>query len=176
MKSFVLYFLERAFFNNEMLLNECEKTDKLASYFYDKYNNLQYKDIEETIEDIQGKEKGISDRSLMKKAEDTLSSMNKKKKQTKKELSCVQAIKKSMPSDQEEKSIYRLMKRAEKFLTNQEKKILDMCSKGKSVRTIGSELGISYPTAWRHLNSAIDKIRMSHGIRSRNRDLRRRGH
>ena len=47
-----------------------------------------------------------------------------------------------------------------------------MCSQGKSVRSIGTELKMSSATAWRLLNSAIDKIRMSHGMRSRHMDRR----
>ena len=100
-----------------------------------------------------------------------LSEVNKKKKGIRKSLSCVQAVKRSLGSSQ---SVSEVIRRAEKSLTSQEKKVVTMCSEGKPVRKIAEEIGTSFPTAWRILNSALDKIRMSHGMRPRNLDLRRK--
>jgi DNA-binding CsgD family transcriptional regulator len=147
--------------------------------YYEKYTNVQYEDVEEAFKDavkaaIKKKpaSEGSVKKAIAKEMEKTLSAVNRKKKGIGRSLSCVKAIKAAVSDKDGNKPISDLMKRASRILTNQEIKVLRMCSDGKSVRSIGSELGISYPTAWRTLNSAIDKIRMSHGMRSRHLDRR----
>lgn len=185
MRSFVSYFLERSLGERIEVISESSSMYKrLKSVqierLYDKYRNVQYGDVEEALDaaadEVRTKkpaDEASAKRLLLKSAEKILSSLNKKKKSAKKSLSCVRAIKSSVP-DGETKPIHVLMKRAERILTNREKKVLSMCADGKSVRTIGKEMGMSYPTVWRDLNSAIDKIRVSHGMKSRNLDIRKR--
>lgn len=187
MRSFGSYYLLRSLegSENESLTESVAIGGKkklrgdLVSKYYEKYPNVQYEDVEEAFEDAAkeaAKKKPDTEssakRMISKGMEKTLSAINKKKKGIGRNLSCVKAIKAAVSDEQGNKPISSLMKRASKVLTNQEIRVMRMCSDGKSVRSIGSELGVSYPTAWRILNSAIDKIRMSHGIRSRHLDRR----
>lgn len=189
MKNFLLYFLERALseseasFISESFVSPASVADKeknkLLSRYYEKYANVQYEDVEDAFGDAvkemlekKPKTEPAVKKTLARSMERILSGINKKKRGVGKNLSCVKAIKSSLPDKEGKKPISELMKRAEKILTNKEMKILRMCSEGKSVRVIGSEMEISYPTAWRLLNSAIDKIRMSHGMRPRHMDRR----
>lgn len=190
MRSFALYFMERQLAEDEVI-SESISADTLdskslrrllkrfvrdnKSHFDSKYPNLLKSDIEEAMEEAAKevrKEKPSSEKSakrmFKKKTQQILSGNKTRKKEIKKSLSCVKALK--LPSD---KPISHLARKAEGMLTAQERKVLELCSQGKSVRSIGQEIGKSFPTAWRVLNSAIDKIRMSHGMGSRHKDIRR---
>lgn len=190
MISFALYFLERQLATDEVISESvsAEALDsaglkkfmkklinKSKDHFDSKYPDLQKSDIEDAMEEA-GKEvrknKPKSEKAaktMFKKNVDKILSGSKiRKKEIKKNLSCIKALK--MPSD---KPISHITKKAEGLLTAQERRVLELCSQGKSVRSIGEEIGKSFPTAWRILNSAIDKIRMSHGMRSRNKDIRK---
>lgn len=162
---------------------EVEKSTKhiksnLVSYFSEKFPKIQHEDIEEAFSEaitkLDKKIKNCSElKSKLKKLiNKELVNVSNNKKQIKKNLSCVKIIKKSIHKDQDTESVSKLIKRAERMLTSQEKKILHLCCQGKSVRTIGQELKTSAPTAWRILNSAIDKIRLSYGFKSRHKDIR----
>lgn len=189
--TFALYMMKRLLEENDGLLSESSqpadfraavrKAEKelKGSYvkkLYDKFPKIQYSDVEEAFDDAveevkKGKERSESatKRAILKGMERNLSGINKKKRKAGKSLSCIKAIKSSLSNGQ---SISDLMKRAEKILTSQELKVVSMCSEGKPVRKIAEELGTSFPTAWRTLNSAIDKIRVSHGMRPRHLDRR----
>lgn len=145
---------------------------------YEKFPKIQYGDVEEAFDEAMGevkksptKSEAALRRAIRRKMEKILSGINKRKKGAKKSLSCVQAVKASLKTGQ---SVQDLMKKAERLLTNQESKVLRMCSEGKPVRKIAEEIGTSFPTAWRVLNSALDKIRVSHGMRPRHLDMRKR--
>jgi DNA-binding NarL/FixJ family response regulator len=190
MRNFALYFLERQLAAEEVisesasneaidakgikrLLNKISKSQR--SHFDSKYPNLQKSDIEDAISEAKKevkKQKPESEKSakiMFKKTVDQiLSGLKSRKKEIKRSLSCVKALK--IPSD---KPISHLVKKADNMLTAQERRVLELCSQGKSVRAIGHEIDKSFPTAWRILNSAIDKIRMSHGMGSRHKDIRR---
>lgn len=190
MTSFALYFLERQLATDEVISEsvsaeplDAKSLKKLMkktisgskSHFDSKYPDLPKSDIEEAMEEAAKevrKKKPDSEKAakamFKKNVDQILSGSKARKKEIKKNLSCVKALK--MPSD---KPISHLAKKAEGMLTAQERKVLELCSQGKSVRSIAEEIGKSFPTAWRILNSAIDKIRMSHGMRSRNKGIRK---
>ena len=144
--------------------------EKYTKHFYEKFPKAQYDDVEEAIRSSIEKtldgdhvSSYSAGKFFKRSVHDSLSGLHAKKRKAKKNLSCVKVLK-SLGS---ESSLSSLMKRAEKILTSQERKIIGMCSQGKSVRAIGYELGISSATAWRSLNDGLDKIRLSHGIRPR---------
>lgn len=143
---------------------------------YDMFPRIQLGDIEDAFDDAVKQVKkrnlgsaGAVKRAVRKEMEKNLSGINKKKKGVGKSLSCIKAIKSSLADGQ---SVADLMRRAEKILTSQEMRVLKMCSDGKPVRKIAEEIGTSFPTAWRTLNSALDKMRVSHGMRPRHLDRR----
>lgn len=155
---------------------EKELKGSYVKKLYEKFPKIQYEDVEEAfdaaVEEVKkGKERSESatKRAILKGMERNLAGINKKKRKLGKSLSCVKAIKSSLASGH---SIADIMRRAEKILTSQEMRVVSMCSEGKPVRKIAEELGTSFPTAWRTLNSAIDKIRVSHGMRPRHLDRR----
>ena len=182
--SFVKYFIERELSGLEELISESvDNAPKLrkkelkiivsrlkvkyTNHFRDKFPKAQHEDIEEALDDSSKKvyeaspeSESAAEKLFRREMKDLLSGLGKKKREVNKNLSCVKAVK--IPG-----SISSLMKRAERMLTSQERKIIEMCSQGRSVRSIGSELGISAATAWRALNHGLDKIRLSHGIKSR---------
>ncbi|NBT57409.1 hypothetical protein EBT16_01355 [bacterium] len=190
MKTFVQYFIENQLREADELISEStlasedlsrksslerHMREKHLVRFIDKFPNVQHEDMENAFRDAVRKvlkEKPDSERSaekiFAKSMEESLSEIPKRKRHIKKSLSCVKLIK--SPSGE---SIPDMIQRAEKILTGKEKKVLGMCSQGKSVRLIAKETGMSHPTVWRTLNSAIDKIRMSHGIRPRYKDVRK---
>lgn len=190
MTSFALYFLERQLATDEVISESASAevldskslrklmkkvVDNSKSHFDSKYPDIQRSEIEEAMEEAAKevrKKKPQSDKAaktMFKKNVDKILSGSKiRKKEIKKNLSCIKALK--MPSD---KPISHITKKAEGMLTAQERRVLELCSQGKSVRSIGEDIGKSFPTAWRILNSAIDKIRMSYGMRSRNKDIRK---
>jgi ATP/maltotriose-dependent transcriptional regulator MalT len=193
MKSFALYFLEKRLSEEtDLILSESTNLDELyakgilkgrkkalksfldelklkyINTFYEKFPKVQYEDIEDAFHDAIKKiteEKPKTDQAIEKIFKNTmtksLSEVSKKKKDIRKNLSCVKVIKST------KSSIGELMRRAEKILTSREKKIIELCAEGKNVREIGKKLKISAVTAWRSLNSGLDKLRLSHGMRSR---------
>lgn len=189
--TFALYFMRRLLEGQEGLVSEAtdhaefrkavRKAEKelKGSYIkklYEKYPRIQYSDVEDAFDEaMQEVRKGDSKsesavrRSVRKIMERKLSAVNKKKRAVGKSLSCIKAVKSSLNNGQ---SMSDLMKRAERILTSQEMKVVSMCSEGKSVRKMAEEMGISFPTVWRTLNTALDKIRVSHGMRPRNLDRR----
>lgn len=195
MKSFARYFLEKELVVEESSL--CESTqiqfviskfikntaknlkDKYVSSFEQKYPNIQGKDIEEAFEEALGvikkskpKTESLAKKMLRKQMHQSLSDC-RGKKDVKKNLSCIGVIKSSFGSGVDDKRpVIELMKKANGTLTAKEKKVMELCTQGKSVRTIGLEMNMSFPTAWRVLNSAIDKVRIFHGMRSRHKDIR----
>lgn len=196
-KNFVQYLLERELNADSELISESadqpkfgrrelkkflkKSRESLRARFRARYENrhpkAQREDIEEAFEDAikktelgKPKSEKSAQRILKREMEKNINGIGARKKDAKKNLSCVGAIRNSSG---ESKPIEALIKRAERLLTSQERKVLGMCSGGKTVREIGSEMGISFPTAWRVLNSAIDKIRISHGMSPRHKDMRK---
>jgi DNA-binding CsgD family transcriptional regulator len=195
MKSFALYFIEKQLESvpSNAILSESTDLDELYTKgvlkggkkalkelleklkkkyiksFYEKFPKTQYEDIEEAFHDATQKiikEKSKSNKAIEKIFKKTmtqsLAEISKNKKCIKKNLSCIKVVKSTT-----NQPISVLMRRAEKFLTAQEKKVIEMCAEGNTVRNIGEKLGISAATAWRSLNSGLDKIRLSHGMKSR---------
>lgn len=189
--TFALYFMKRLLDGQETTISEAtdpsdfhravrraEKELKGAyiKRLYDKYPRIQYSDIEEAFDEaLQDVKKGEAKsepavrRNIKKSMERKLAAVNKKKRSVGKSLSCVGAVKSALKNGQ---SMSDLMKRAEKILTSQEMRVVSMCAEGKSVRKMSQEMDISFPTVWRTLNSALDKIRVSHGMRPRHLDRR----
>lgn len=190
MKTFAQYFMENQLKDVGGLLSESRLTAedlagksalqkhmrrKHLNHFIEEFPDVQHEDMEIAFRNAVKKvlkEKPETEKSAektFKKAmEEGLSDLHKNKRRIKKNLSCVKLIRST--SDE---SIPSIIKRAEKILTGKEKRVLGMCSQGKSVRSIAKETDMSYPTVWRTLNSAIDKIRMSHGIKPRYKDIRK---
>jgi DNA-binding CsgD family transcriptional regulator len=189
--NFALYFMKRLLDGQEEIVSEsvepkefrravrrAEKELKgdYIKRLYEKYPRIQYNDIEDAFDEaMQEVKKGGAKsessvrRSILKAMERRLASANKKRRSVGKSLSCIGAVKSSLRNGQ---SISDLMKRAEKILTNQEMKVVSMCAEGKSVRKMADDMDISFPTVWRTLNSALDKIRVSYGMRPRHLDRR----
>jgi len=138
--------------------------------FSEKYPSVQRCEVEDVVlkalKEVSKKKPGTeaAAKRLLKKQADSM--LAKIKKASGKNLSCLKAIK-SSSSDLE-----GMIAKAGRILTANERKALDMCSKGSSVRKIGELMGLSFPTAWRILNLAIDKVRISHGMKSRHMDRR----
>jgi hypothetical protein len=142
---------------------------------YDRFPNVQKVDVDEAFRKAKKKFKKSDSSSesslknrMIKEMEKTLSHVNQSRRGTSRNLSCVGSIKHSLG-----KNMGEVIKRAEKILTGRERKAIQMCSEGKPVRKMAGELGVSFPTAWRMLNSAIDKIRISYGMKPRNLDIRK---
>jgi len=191
--TFGRYFMSRQLENLEGLISEAadpkefrgavRKVEKelKGSYIgklYDRFPKIQYGDVEDAFDSAVAevkkgspKSESSTKRAIRKSMERHLSEVNKKKKGIRKSLSCVKAVKASLGSHD---SVSEIIRRAEKTLTSQEKRVLTMCSEGKPVRKIAEQIGTSFPTAWRTLNSALDKIRISHGMRPRNMDVRKK--
>jgi len=143
---------------------------------YDRFPKIQYGDVEAAFETaVKETKKGpprseqAAKKAIRRSMEKTLGATNNRKRAAGKSLSCVKAVKSSM-GDQ---PFQELMRKAEKILTSQELKAVRLCSEGKPVRKMAEEMGTSFPTAWRVLNMALDKIRISNGMRSRNLDRRK---
>lgn len=136
--------------------------------------SAQHCDVEEAVRKSLKGLSGSSDersaeRKVLKKAESLLSEIMKGSKGSKKNLSCPKSVKGLSRTGGNLKD---LLSRAGRILTGKEKRALELCSEGKSVREIGSLMKVSFATAWRVLNSALDKVRISHGMKSRNKDRR----
>jgi DNA-binding NarL/FixJ family response regulator len=157
---------------------EKELKGRYIDRLYNKFPNIQYGDVEdafdEAIADVKKSppsSEAAAKRAMRKNMERILGAKNKAKRDAHKKLSCVGAVK-SMSGGG---GFAELLKRASKVLTSRELKVISLCSQGRPVRKIAEEMGTSFPTAWRTLNAALDKLRMSHGMRPRNLDRRGRG-
>lgn len=160
-------------FSESSFVKNIEKnmSNKIIGKFYDSTPHAQYDDVEDAFKDAVGavnKAKPESEqmaRSLInKEMKKNLSVFKSKKRDVQKNLSCIKSIKKSINSGA---SLDELMRRSDKMLTNLERRVLRMCSEGMSVRRMGLELDISSASAWRALNSGIDKLRLSYGMKPR---------
>lgn len=147
-----------------------------VSRLHDRHPSAQRCDVEKAVRQAlkelpkkKPADQGSAKRMLARLADSALRSMKGDRKDARKSLSCIKSIKGLALSG---KNLDSLMDRAGSILTANERKVLELCSRGHSVREIGSEMGISFPTAWRILNSAVDKVRISHGIKSRHMDKR----
>jgi DNA-binding NarL/FixJ family response regulator len=146
---------------------------------YDRFPRVQHGDVEDAFDDAVRKTRkkeyasaSSAKKAIRKEMEKSLSEINKRKRATGKSLSCVKSVKAALGDGQ---SMAELIRRADKILTAQEMKVVRMCSEGKPVRKIAEEIGTSFPTAWRVLNSALDKIRVSYGMKPRHLDRRGKG-
>jgi DNA-binding NarL/FixJ family response regulator len=144
---------------------------------YSKFPKIQYADVEEAFDEAMKEVKkgkptseAAAKKAIRRKMEKILSQTNARKKVAGKSLSCVGAVKAAVGTGG---TVADLIKKAAKILTSQELKVISLCSEGKPVRKIAEEIGTSFPTAWRVLNSALDKIRVSHGMRPRHLDRRK---
>jgi len=190
-KSFGVYYLEKELQSNSVLLESTDLDElyskgvlkgrkkalksfletlknKYVKIFYNKFPKIQYEDIQEAFDETIKKileEKPKTQKKIeqlfKKNMHQNLSAYSKRKKDFKKNLSCLKSVKMT------NQSIKELMRRSERLLTSQEKKIIEMCSQGKTVRAMAKEINLSPATTWRVLNIALDKIRLSHGIKSR---------
>jgi DNA-binding NarL/FixJ family response regulator len=145
---------------------------------YDRFPRVQHGDVEAAFDDAVRKTRkkeyasaSSAKKAIRKEMEKSLSEINRMKRATGKSLSCVKSVKAALGDGQ---SMEELIRRADKILTAQEMKVVRMCSEGKPVRKIAEEIGTSFPTAWRVLNSALDKIRVSYGMKPRHLDRRGR--
>lgn len=149
---------------------------KHVDYFSKKHPHARNCDLEDSIltalSEISKKkpaDERTAKRILQRKVKDSLSEILKKGKDSRKNLSCLKSIKsfssKGMDLDD-------IIGRAKGILTGKEKKVLEMCAEGKSVRQIASDMKTSFPTVWRTLNRALDKLRVSSGMKGRYMDRR----
>lgn len=144
--------------------------------FHDRHPSFQRYEVEKAVRGALkevGKKRpdgpGAAKRMLAKSVKSILDSVKGGRKDARKSLSCIKSIKGLASSGRDLES---LINRAGSILTANERRSLELCSKGRSVREMGSEMGVSFPTAWRVLNSALDKLRISHGMKSRHMDKR----
>jgi DNA-binding CsgD family transcriptional regulator len=192
--TFGLYFMLRQMGDEPTTLSESVEKAELVritkrfekeikgSYLkrlYDRFPKIQHGDVEDAFDDAVRKTRkkeyasaSSAKKAIRKEMEKSLSEINKRKRSTGKSLSCVKSVKAALGDGQ---SMAELLRRADKILTSQEMKVVRMCSEGKPVRKIAEEIGTSFPTAWRVLNSALDKIRVSHGMKPRHLDRRGKG-
>lgn len=147
-----------------------------VSRLHEKHPSLQRCDVEravrEALKEVSKKKPSgpaAAKRMVSRSADLILSSVKGDRKSKRRSLSCVRSIKGLSSSS---KDLGSLIDRAGSILTANERRALDLCSSGHSVRSIGSEMGVSFPTAWRVLNSALDKVRISHGMKPRHMDKR----
>lgn len=193
MESFLNYYVSRSLEDSSELLGEASGQEFDARGFarrngsgslfrghvsklHGKRPSFQRCDVEKAVRDALkevAKKKpagpGAAKRMLAKIADSALASAKGDRKRAKRSLSCVGSVKGLSASG---KDLESLVDRAGSILTANERRVLELCSKGYSVRKIGSEIGVSFPTAWRVLNSALDKVRISHGMKSRHMDKR----
>lgn len=144
--------------------------DRHVRKFSDGHPSLQRCDVEDAVlaalKEVSKKKPSTEESAKRLFGKQVKSLLGKVRRAPSKNLSCLKAIK-SSKSDLE-----RMVSRAGKILTSNERRALDLCSDGHPVRKIGEMMGVSFPTAWRILNSAIDKVRISHGMKSRHKDRR----
>ncbi len=146
---------------------------------YERFPRVQHGDVEDAFDDAVKKTRkkkyasaSSAKKAIRKEMEKSLSEINKKKRAAGKSLSCVKSVKATLGDGQ---SMSDLIRRADKILTTQEMKVVRMCSEGRPVRKISEEIGTSFSTAWRILNFALDKIRVSYDMKPRHLDRRRKG-
>lgn len=150
--------------------------EKHVKYFSLKYPTVRSCDVEDSLSEALAKLSKDNPRdaksaikTLRKYVDGILSEVKKKGKDVKKNVSCLKSIKSFSSKGVDLNSV---IGKARGLLTSNEKIALELCSSGHSVREMGSIMKISFPTAWRTLNKALDKVRISHGMRSRHRDKR----
>ncbi len=144
--------------------------------FSKKYPQVRNCDVEDAI--LEGlsdliklgpKNKSSANKMFRKNVEEKLNETIKKGKKTKKKLSCLNSVKsfslKGINLDE-------IIGKAKSILTNKEKTVLELCASGHSVRQISKIMSVSFSTAWRILNKGLDKVRISHGMKSRYKDKR----
>jgi len=156
---------------------EKELKGSYINRLYSKFPKIQYADVEDAFDEAMKEAKkskppseAAAKKTIRRKMEKILSQTNARKKSARKSLSCVGAVKAAVGAGG---TVADLIKKAARILTSQELKVISLCSEGKPVRKIAEEIGTSFPTAWRALNSALDKIRVSHGMRPRHLDRRK---
>lgn len=144
--------------------------------FSKKYPSVRRCDVEDSVADSLKKIVGKEPKSLKsakrefgRLVDSALSEISRRSKDARRSLSCLKSVKslsvKGLNLDD-------LIGRAKGVLTSDERMSLELCSSGHSVREMGSIMGVSFPTAWRTLNRALDKVRVTHGMKSRHRDRR----
>lgn len=138
---------------------------------YEKFPRIQKMDVDKAFDNAvkAAKKKGhetlhSAKRAIRRQVEKELADINKKRRGARDSLSCVASVKSALKKNQ---PMEELIARAERILTGNELKVIRMCVEGKTVRKIAEEMGTSFPTAWRILNSGLDKMRVSNGMRPR---------
>lgn len=141
-----------------------------------KYPSARRCDVEDSISEALsklGKDKPTSEsmamKALRKRVDALLSEIQKKSRDAKKTISCLKSVKSLSLKGLDLGSV---IGKAKGIMTSSERTALELCASGHSVRDMGSIMGISFPTAWRTLNRALDKVRISHGMKSRHCDKR----
>lgn len=189
--TFGLYFMARELSDENAKISESVEPSEMVKItrrfekeikgdylkrLYERFPRIQHGDVEDAFDEAVRKAKkkkhnsaAAAKKSIRGEMEKSLAGIHKMKRATGKSLSCVQAVKSSLGNGQ---SVADLMRRADRILTAQEMKVVRMCSEGQSVRKIAEDIGTSFSTAWRILNSALDKVRVSHGMRPRHMDRR----
>lgn len=150
--------------------------EKHVQTFSLKYPTARRCDVEDSISEALGglyKDKPASSKAAVKafkkRVDALLSEIKKKGKETKRNISCLKSIKSFNSKGLDLNSV---IGKAKGLLSSNERTALELCSSGHSVREMGSIMHVSFPTAWRILNRALDKVRISHGMKSRHRDKR----
>jgi DNA-binding NarL/FixJ family response regulator len=149
---------------------------KHIAYFSKKHPHARNCDLEDSIiaafSEILNKKptnERTANRILQKKVKDSLSEILKKGRDSRKNLSCLKSLK---SFSRKGVNLDEIIGKAKGILTGKEKKVLEMCTEGKSVRQIALDMKTSFPTVWRTLNKALDKVRVSNGMRGRYKDKR----
>lgn len=150
---------------------ESKLKSSMIKSIYEKFPRVQKMDVDKAFDDAVkiAKKKGhetlySAKRAIRRQVEKELAEINKKRRGAKGSLSCVASVKSALKRNQ---PMEELIARAERILTGNELKVIRMCAEGKPVRKIAEEIGTSFPTAWRILNSGLDKMRVSNGMRPR---------
>ena len=145
-------------------------------YFSRRHPHVRACDVEDAVLDAisslskeKPKDEAAARKKLRKRVDASLSETSKRVKDTRRKLSCLKSVKSFSSKGMDLEAV---IGKAKGILSSNERMALDLCSSGHSVREMGSIMKISFPTAWRTLNRALDKVRISNGMKSRNRDRR----
>jgi predicted DNA-binding protein (UPF0251 family) len=192
---FSMYYLKRSLddlINNEIIsesvdidfdikgfIRDCKKKAAMEKHVRDfslKYPSARRCDVEDSISEALSKiakdkpsNSKAATRALKKRVDAMLSEIQKKSKDAKRSISCLKSVKSFSLKGLD---LNGIIGKAKGILTSSERTALELCSSGHSVREMGSITGVSFPTAWRTLNRALDKVRISHGMKSRHCDKR----
>jgi len=166
-------------FDVREFVKNSKKNSVMEKYVLDfslKHPSVRRCDVEDSIHEalsklVRDKPAGSKEalRMLRTRVDELLSEVKKKGKDVKKKMSCLKSVKSFSSKGVDLGSI---IGKARGILTSNEKTALELCSSGHSVREMGLIMKMSFPTAWRTLNKALDKVRISHGMKSRHRDKR----